>query len=435
MNLVNQFERCYCINLARRPDRWQAFRERLVDWPFAEPVRFEGIDGKQVPHPKWFGPAGMNGAWGALCSHRAILERCLSEGVQSVLVLEDDAAPVAGFAEKARPFFAALPEDYQMVYLGGQLTHYDHTEHPPEVINEQVIRPWSCNRIHAYGLSRAGMEIVYVHLNRHNWQTGHHIDHHIERLSRAQKLITYAPREWLIGQAPGLSDISNKEFPERLFQPKPSPTVIAVVGPYRSGTSAIAGALHHLGIPMGKQFFPAREESCPKGSFEAKGLHYACQQCYPEPGFVEALPYEERVAILRRWLRGRRGESPVIGAKDPKLCLLIPEILEAWPECKMIAVDRRSEDSIASLKKAEWFGQAQKPDELIRKLIQKRNNDLDEIPQDRVLRIDFETFLAEPLAELMRVAGFAGIQPSPEQYEKALAHVDPKLRHYSSSIL
>ena len=432
MNLVDQFERCYCINLARRPDRWQAFQKQLGNWPFVKPVRFEGIDGKQVPHPQWFGGAGMNGAWGALCSHRTIIERCLNEGVQSVLVLEDDAAPVAGFADKARQFFAALPEDYQMVYLGGQLTHYDHTEHPPEVINEQVIRPWSCNRTHAYGLTRAGMKIVYVHLSRHNWQTGHHVDHHIEQLSRAQELITYAPREWLIGQAPGLSDISNKEFPERSFQPKPLPIVIAVVGPYRSGASAIAGALHHLGIPMGKQFFSAREEACPKGSFEAKGLHVACRQCYPEPGFVEALAREERVAILRRWLRGRRGEEPVVGAKNPKLCLLIPEMLAAWPECKIIAVDRRMEDSIASLEKAGWFRQAWKPAELIRKLIQKRDGDLAGVPKERVLHIAFERFLAEPRTELKRVAEFAKIQPSLEKYEKALAHVDPGLKHYSN---
>ena len=52
-------------------------------------------------------------------------------------------------------------------------------------------------------------------------------------------------------------------------------TCVIVIGCYRTGTSAVAGVLHHLGVSMGKSFDPPAKSN-PKGFFEDldfKNLH------------------------------------------------------------------------------------------------------------------------------------------------------------------
>ena len=74
-----QIDRCYLINLKRRPDRLDACLARIaaVEWPFPQPQVFEAIDGDRVGVPPEFTKGG--GAYGCRCSHVAILQRCLMD--------------------------------------------------------------------------------------------------------------------------------------------------------------------------------------------------------------------------------------------------------------------------------------------------------------------------------------------------------------------
>ena len=212
--------------------------------------------------------------------------------------------------------------------------------------------------------------------------------------------------------------------------PKPAPTVIAVVGPYRSGTSCIAGALHYLGIPMGKQFLPTKLSAGPKGTFEAVWLHRTCQNIIPEPAFEfnPQIGPRRRVQALRQWAVSRSDEA-IVGAKDPKLCFLVPEILEAWPNCKIIAVDRTLAASAASLSKLGWFGQWH-AETLIAHMVAMRDETLARVHENQVFFVNFDDFLTAPETHLESLAEFAGIEPLPEQTQQALAFIDPELRHY-----
>ncbi len=434
--LRDYFDRVCLVNLDRRPDRLAECEKRFVPpaWPFKPPERVRAVDGQLVPWPTWWTQGG--GAWGVFRSHLGIIERCLNEEVANVLILEDDALPIDGFAEKAKTFLESLPKDWQLVYFGGQTNHFSAQQHPPRVVNAQVIVPWSVNRLQAFAMTRDGMAMIYKHLTAHNWNPKHHIDHHLEVLERSRGIKFYAPTEWLVGQGPGKSDICGRELGVRFFNKacgiqKGPPTVIAVVGPYRGGTSAVAGALHHLGIIMGHQFFTGGQHASPKGCFEAKRLYDICFTCYPEPKFAEGKPRNRRVALLRGWLDGRASEGAVIGAKHPKLCLMVPEMLEAWPGCKLVVVNRPIEESVQSLDKLGWWKQVQRPEDLIRRLVQTRDRDLAKVPPDRVLSIDYGQFLENPKTGLEAVAKFAGIEPTPDQYQKACEHVDRGLKHYT----
>jgi hypothetical protein len=387
--------------------------------------------------PPWWNQGGA--AWGIYRSHQAIIEWALNDGVRRLLILEDDAEPVEGFCEKVSRFLEALPADNELVYLGGQTNHIKG--HEPRQVNAEVIRPWSCNRLHAFAMNQAGMRKVYRYLTAHNWQTGHHIDHHLERLSRGDPVFgtvqTYAPTTWLINQAAGYSEIYGRHLRHRSFDQdgNRTPMVLAVLGPYRSGTSAVAGSLHKLGILMGHKFFQGGQHASPKGCFEAQMLYDLCMTCYPEPRFDAGCKPQQRINLLRTWMLGRRNDGAIIGAKHPKLCLMVPEMLAAWPECRFVRVQRPIEKSIDSLRKLGWWSQAISAEDLTRRLVETRDRDLANVPPERVLDIDFDAFTADPRTHLEQVAAFAEIEPTPEQMDRAIAHLDRRLDHHSQPSL
>src|SRR5690349_1383334 len=78
------FDRIVCINLDRRPDRWESFSQRLAPAgiPADRVMRFAAIDGTILPPPPWW-KAGR-GAWGCHQSHVRVLEDALQDRVQSL---------------------------------------------------------------------------------------------------------------------------------------------------------------------------------------------------------------------------------------------------------------------------------------------------------------------------------------------------------------
>jgi hypothetical protein len=423
------FGRCWFINLDYRSERREAFEAQFIppEWPFRTPERFRAIDGRLVHFPAWWG-AGP-GAWGVMRSNVRIIEDCLNEHASSVLILEDDAMLCQDFAAKVERFLDHVPDDWEMLYLGGQ--HLDVKNHPPTVINERVVRPWNVNRCHAYALRGSGLLKAYGQLMDRRWAPKHHIDHRYGLLHQDGGIKVYAPSEWLIGQRGGVSDICHLHLPDRSWTGRMGggerdsmPLVVAVLGPYRGGTSATAGAMHHLGINMGPPFFPGRIADSPRGCYESLDLYRACMRCFPEPKFVRALSGEQRTHLLRDWLRARQHDSSLIGAKHPKLCLMIPEMLAAWPDCKFVVVDRDQAESARSLTKVGWWNKHQDPAALINRLVGTRDRDLATVPADRVLRIAFRDLVRQPRDHLERIAVFVGIAPAADQMDTAVAHID-----------
>jgi hypothetical protein len=204
-DLANAFERVVVINLARRPDRLAQFFARLRgNWPFASPRRFEAIEEATVPMPPTWdkGP----GAWGCLQSHRAVLDSAIADKVSSLLVLEDDAFPVADLASKAELFLSRVPDDWNCLMLGAQ-----HIR-PPISVSPGVVRCVASIRCHAYALRGDLMPMLSVF-----WQCNKtdHCDLILSSLMRNYK--AYAPDPLLIGQDRGLSDITARNEPLRFL--------------------------------------------------------------------------------------------------------------------------------------------------------------------------------------------------------------------------
>ncbi len=238
-------------------DRWSVFRARLPsDWPFKPPLRFPAIDGTNISRPVWW--ESSPGAWGCLQSHLKVLNDCLEQNVHSILVLEDDAVCIEGFSQKSRSFVEELPDDWQWIFFGGQNIRLQHGL--PSKVSEWVYRPFNVNRGHAYALR--GQDIMLrlqVHLStEHAWPLPHHRDHHVGRFQEQLTQGLYAPREWLVAQSPGSSDISKRKTPLRLFtgcksilECMPERRLIAIQCTSIELWSRLSGVLHQLGVDIG----------------------------------------------------------------------------------------------------------------------------------------------------------------------------------------
>lgn len=434
------FEKAYCVTLNRRADRWAKFEERFADWPFCKIEKFNAIDGKKVKPPQWWTQGG--GAWGCYRSHLTILERCLNEGVESVLFMEDDALMVEDFHEKIGDFIAAVPNDWGMLYLGGQ--HLYVNKNPPKKVNEKVYVPWNVNRTHAFALRGDMMRIAYRHLCRIDWNKGHHIDHHLGRLHQQRRHPIYCPDQWLIGQAEDKSNISGRETPDRFWKdaekiaaivPEDLPFV-AVLGLHSSGSSCLAGCLYHLGLHLGNNLGGYYGKNPNKlCGFEASGLMRIGEGAVPFPSKDYKWKRGKIWAELKAWINDRRREAgqqqTIAAGKYPQLCRMGNQLRNICGDrLRVIAIDRPIEESIESMVR-RLKGRHDENDIAAhqRFLDQGKEQTINNLNPDQVLRVAYDDLLKNPRHELERVCQFLNWEPLEGRMEKAVAYVQPSQRH------
>lgn len=434
--LRRTFERVVCVNLDRRPDRWQAFCERLpTDWPFREVARRQAIDGKRCPPPPWWRQGAS--AWGCYRSHVRILEECLNDQVQSVLLLEDDALFLDGFADRVHRFLRHVPADWQMLYLGGQ--HLMVNRVPPKRINRWAYQPYNVNRTHAFALQGDMLRIVYRHLHKHDWHTGHHIDHHLGRLHQRREHRIYAPKQWLVGQATSKSNISGKTPPDRFWMAsetaaaKPNRTFVAVIGLHRSGSSCLAMVLHKLGVHMGNRL--GGYEST--GGGEAVGLAQICERAARFPATEIQLPEGQLRRQLAAWIRARQREASqrgtIAGGKYPHLCAMGKQLTAICGDgLRVIHIDRPLVESIESLKRRSrqaqgWLRTTDDSAVAVQRWLWQAKHEF--LRDTEHLTVDYDALLRDPKRQIERVVDYLPIRPTARQLAAATAHVDPRQCH------
>jgi hypothetical protein len=183
------------ISLPQRRDRLlQLMRTLPQPWILPELRIHDGVDPlDDPPAPAWrSGP----GAWGCRQAHLQVLRSAWQRGVTSTLVLEDDAAFEPDFADHWNDLRHRVPANWHMIMLGGQ-----HITDPTP-IGRYWQRCTNTRRTHAYII-----KLTAIPLLMRTWQNAvRHIDHRNVDFQRAANV--YAPTRLLVGQAPGLSDIT-----------------------------------------------------------------------------------------------------------------------------------------------------------------------------------------------------------------------------------
>jgi hypothetical protein len=171
------FDRIYCIHLTDWEDsqaRLQGFIDatQASDWSFGNILIYKAIDGVKTKKPF---PVVHNGTWGCYKSHYNIIEECLNEDVQSVLILEDDIRFHENVTPIVKEYMSSLPKDWELIYF---FNNPSGDFHPQTDIYGMYDRPLGTS---AYALSRKGMERLYFILahrlyNEVPEQTHGHID-------------------------------------------------------------------------------------------------------------------------------------------------------------------------------------------------------------------------------------------------------------------
>lgn len=192
---------------------------------------------------------------------------------------------------------------------------------------------------------------------------------------------------------------------------------IAVLGLYRSGSTALAGVLHHLGVDMGAPFYG--------GYYESDWLSKQLRRWWDEPRLIEKVFQPERIKILARWVEQREQAGAAwVGMKHPLLSLCGPDLVQAWgSQTFFIRCSRPLGESVESMKRGLGFrGDA----ELLQGTLLRA---LDSFFADRAhLQVHFADMMHQPEREIGRILEFLNIRPDPERMTAALDSVKPGAR-------
>jgi sulfotransferase family protein len=192
-------------------------------------------------------------------------------------------------------------------------------------------------------------------------------------------------------------------------------TRVAVLGLYRSGSTAVAGVLHHLGVDMGAPFF--------HNFYESAWLSKKLRVWWNEPNNIEKAPASKRVRVLKQWIeKQERNGAKCVGMKHPLLSLCGPDLLEAWgSSVRFIWTWRPLDKSIHSLHKLKWW--SDEKSEAMQKTLWDASAKF--LENREHLRIDFAQMMADPRGQITRLVDYLGLEPSAEQLATAIESIQP----------
>lgn len=183
-------------------------------------------------------------------------------------------------------------------------------------------------------------------------------------------------------------------------------TCLLVVGIPRSGTSCVAGVLHHLGVYMGEKLIRPSKWN-PKGLFHDLEFDAAMV----EAGHGDDGPLREMVA---------RRES--LGMPWGVNVRRTHRFLSYFPSPKVLWTRRPLGASESS-----WRAMQDSNDHLfVIQRMEERNTEAIQAFAGPVLPVEFNDLIEHRAREVQRIADFAGLPVTPE----AVEFVDPTLRHH-----
>lgn len=195
---------------------------------------------------------------------------------------------------------------------------------------------------------------------------------------------------------------------------------IAVLGLYNSGSTALAGALHRLGVHMGPPFWINSDDTSKRNFYEPWDL--ACQLRYwwNEPEICENTSRATRITCLANWLRMRQCiHKGTVGAKHPLLCLCGDDLVTAWgADTIFLRAWRPLNESIERLRVRNWY--PNREDQLQRRLW----NALEGFCAKQThMAVDFGRLKSETAAVLAEIIAYAQLTPTNAQKEAAIAFI------------
>ena len=191
---INEFDKIYCINLARRKDRRSQceniFKANNINVEF-----IEAVDGSTIQDTKGLNP----GAAGCCLSHKKIFDKMRSDrSLRKVLILEDDIEFDPDFKNLFTRYYQHVPENWNLLFFGGS-----HNL-PPKPINQFVHKLVKTFTTHCYAVKDTAIDALleqFSDSNIFNLQA----DVHLYKIQK--KIPCYGFRKHIAWQREGWSDI------------------------------------------------------------------------------------------------------------------------------------------------------------------------------------------------------------------------------------
>ncbi len=157
MNVNDFFPDKVCINLDRRPERWEQAEAQFALHQINPVRRFPALDGWTLDVPP--GWDGSPGAYGCLQSHLSVVREARRSGLSQILIFEDDVVFDSDFNERFSRYVSQLPSDWDMLLFGGL-----HVYVRPRKISENISRITSSYSTFAYALKQTVYD-AFIELN------------------------------------------------------------------------------------------------------------------------------------------------------------------------------------------------------------------------------------------------------------------------------
>jgi GR25 family glycosyltransferase involved in LPS biosynthesis len=188
----------YVINLPERIDRKTHIIGELNKIGCADYKIFPAINGNKELNPTHL----KNGMYGLIKTYINIYEEWKNNKTGTITIIEDDCVFVNDFNEKSEIFYRSVPEDWEMLYFGGN--HNNHMGVTTKNINENCLKLTYSFTAHCVILK----DYVFEHL------ISEIINFNVENdviLANLQSVYNaYCSTEILANQIPNFSDIENR---------------------------------------------------------------------------------------------------------------------------------------------------------------------------------------------------------------------------------
>lgn len=188
-------------------------------------------------------------------------------------------------------------------------------------------------------------------------------------------------------------------------------TCILVLGTPRSGTSCVAGILHHLGVPMGKHLLPP-DDLNPGGYFQDREFDALITKHlsdnWPVWDTAKRDPDDPTATKITELAAARSEEYPLWGVKSNRMIFFLEAFLKgAGRDVRIINTQRPQAAAIAS-----WRARVDPIDEtgtVIKRIAVGIPAALAACDVAPSLVVDFDSMIDSPAATVERIAAVAGL--------------------------
>jgi hypothetical protein len=203
MRLFDRFDKVYCVNLERRPDRMQHFKDQVIKYDLGEYQRFDAIDGKKLNMSDY--NTNLNcGELGVILSNIEILRDAISNNYETIVVVEDDCLFLED-VKKIGHYFNYLPKDWDLLYLGGNHNLHIGVDKPIK-INKFFVKLQHTYSAHFIVIKNKLFQVILEKLIKLEKQ----LDVVYADLQKEYNAICLSPG--IVKQLSNFSDIQNKEI-------------------------------------------------------------------------------------------------------------------------------------------------------------------------------------------------------------------------------